>query len=306
MVTRVLHCNFNTADVEAALAFYVEGLGLSERMRSVSDDGDSTALGLPQKTRSIASFAYDYRGGRVAPAAELVEWIEPTTAGEAYATPSAIGMQAAGFAVASVDDAVAACVAAGGRSIGARLQSADAAVAVDAVVADPDGVAVELWADTEVPSGRFRSVRLSVNDLAVTTAWYEAIGFKVVGGPVVGRFESEDPTWRSEVTVQRMVPGVLTNIEVHLTRFEGVETGRAHELPHMRGLYRMACAVEDVRKAVASTPPEVQPGEPSFIPLHGTPLGGLWVAFMKDPDGVTIEFVERPLDTTPRGDGSGR
>jgi len=298
LVTRVLHCNFNTADVEAAMAFYVDGLGLSERMRSATEGADSGPLGLDELTDSIAAFGYDYRGGRVAPAVELVQWTKPSTEGAVYASPSAIGMQAVGFAVPSVGEHLEACVAAGGRDLGARLISSDPAVAVDAVVADPDGVAVELWADRDAPAGRFRSIRLSVNDLAVTTAWYEAIGFRCVGGPVVGRVESDDAARDREVTVQRMVPGAVTNVELHLTRFEGEPGGQAHDRPNMRGLYRMACGVEDVRAAVAEVRPAVEPGEPSYIPLPGTKLGGLWVAFMKDPDGVTIEFVERPMDAS--------
>jgi catechol 2,3-dioxygenase-like lactoylglutathione lyase family enzyme len=297
-VTRVLHCNLNSSDVEAAMAFYVGGLGLSERMRSVSEGSDSTALGMAQPTSSIAAFAYDYRGGRVAPAIELVEWTSPPTVGEAYTAPSAIGVQAAGFAVASVDEARSACAEAGGRDLGARVASEDAAVAVDAIVADPDGVAVELWADRQAPAGRFRSVRLSVSELSASTAWYEAIGFTIVGGPVVARYESDDPAWCGEITVQRMVPGVVANVELHLTRWEGAPSGRAHDRPNARGLYRMACGVEDVRRAVECADPRVQPGEPVHIPLPGTPLGGLWVAFMHDPDGITIEFVERPLDAS--------
>ena len=134
-----------------------------------------------------------------------------------------------------------------------------------------------------------------MNDLSVTTAWYQSLGFKALGGPVVARYESEDPAWSGEVTVQRLAPGALANVELQLTRWEGQAPGRAHDRANMRGLYRMACGVEDVRAAVATAPEGVEPGEPVFIPLPGTPLGGLWVAFMQDPDGVTIEFVERPM-----------
>ncbi len=297
VATRVLHCNLNTTDVEAAMRFYVEGLGLTERMRSVSEAGSSVGLGMDGPTKSIAAFGYDYRGGRVAPAVELVQWRQPATRGETYATPSEIGMQALGFAVASVDEARAACLAVGGTEVGARLSSTDPTVAVEAVLRDVDGVAVELVGDAEAPAGRLRAVRLSVADLGATTEWYRAIGFRLAGGPVAGRFESDDLAWNGDVTVQRLVPAAMENVELHLTEWEGVEpSGRAHELANTRGLFRMALGVDDVRAACEAATPPIVPGEPEYIPLPGTPLGGLWVAFMRDADGVMIEFVERPMD----------
>jgi len=303
VATRVLHCNFNTTDVDAALRFYVEGLGLTERMRSVSDSGFSEGLGMTEETHSVASFAYDHRGGRVAPAIELVEWTVPPTIGEAYATPSEVGMQAAGFAVPSVRDAVAACVAAGGTLVPAHVASADPAICVAAIVKDPDGVTVELLGDPDAPSGRFRSIRLVVADLDAAGAWYRSIGFRSVGGPVVGRYESDDPTWDGAVTIQRLVPGVLENVELHLTRWDDRgEQGPAHVAANSRGMFRMALGVDDVRQAVSLARPPVVPGTPELIPLPGTPLGGLWVTFMRDADGVMVEFVERPLDA-PKAQG---
>jgi hypothetical protein len=59
----------------------------------------------------------------------------------------------------------------------------------------------------------------------------------------------------------------------------------------------MALAVDDVRETVASARADdrLDPSEPVHIPLPDTPLGGLWVSFLRDPDGVTVEFVERPV-----------
>ena len=297
VATRVLHCNFNTTDVDAAIRFYVEGLGLTERMRSVSEEGTSVGLGMEGTTNSVAAFGYDYRGGRIAPAVELVQWNSPPTLGDVYATPSEVGMQAVGFAVPNVDDAVTACLASGGTKVEARLASADPAIAVAAVLRDPDGVIVELIGDERSESGRFRVIRLVVEDLAATTEWYQGIGFKLVGGPVVGTFEGDAPEWNGPVTVQRMVPAVLDNVELHLTTWDDVRAkGPAHVPANSRGLFRMAMGVEDVRDACAAAVPPVVPGAPEYIELPGTPLGGLWVAFMRDADGVMVEFVERPMD----------
>ena len=59
------------------------------------------------------------------------------------------------------------------------------------------------------------------------------------------------------------------------------------------GLFRMALAVDDVRAAYEGCADAVQIGEPEYVPLPGTPLGGLWVSFLRDLDGVTVELVER-------------
>jgi catechol 2,3-dioxygenase-like lactoylglutathione lyase family enzyme len=42
----ILHCNFNTADVEAAHDFYTGLLGMTRRMRTRSEDSDGAALGI--------------------------------------------------------------------------------------------------------------------------------------------------------------------------------------------------------------------------------------------------------------------
>jgi hypothetical protein len=36
-------------------------------------------------------------------------------------------------------------------------------------------------------------------------------------------------------------------------------------------------------------------GDPVWCPLPGTKIEGLYIAFLRSPDGVVFEFVERPL-----------
>jgi hypothetical protein len=36
-------------------------------------------------------------------------------------------------------------------------------------------------------------------------------------------------------------------------------------------------------------------GDPVWCPLPGTKIDGLYIAFLRSPDGVVFEFVERPL-----------
>jgi hypothetical protein len=36
-------------------------------------------------------------------------------------------------------------------------------------------------------------------------------------------------------------------------------------------------------------------GDPVWCPLPGTKIEGLYISFLRSPDGVVFEFVERPL-----------
>jgi hypothetical protein len=54
--------------------------------------------------------------------------------------------------------------------------------------------------------------------------------------------------------------------------------------------------VEDTEKALAAVPDSVEVmGDPVWCPLPGTKIEGLYIGFLRSPDGVVFEFVERPL-----------
>src|SRR4051794_31154163 len=165
-----LHCNLNVRNLAAAAAVY-EALGFRVRMRSRAEGQDSTPLGLPRKTDSEAWFLYDHRGGRRAPAVELVQWIDPPTVGESYRDPSEIGMQALGLDVPDARAMVASLVAAGG-SIRAGGPAAVYATALDA-----DGVALEIC-ESEVQAPTLRYARLSCRDVEATAEWYGRLAFE--------------------------------------------------------------------------------------------------------------------------------
>jgi hypothetical protein len=40
--------------------------------------------------------------------------------------------------------------------------------------------------------------------------------------------------------------------------------------------------------------------EPVHIPMPDTPTGGFTVLFLRDPDGVVVEFVHRPRSSVRR------
>src|SRR6202044_3607638 len=107
-----LHCNLNVSTLAGAVGVY-ESLGLRVKMRRRAEGQDASAMGLGNATTSEAWFLYDARGGRCAPAVELVEWISPKTSGETYGHPGEVGMQALGFDVPDVSEAVRAATAHG-------------------------------------------------------------------------------------------------------------------------------------------------------------------------------------------------
>jgi catechol 2,3-dioxygenase-like lactoylglutathione lyase family enzyme len=293
-VTRALHCNLNTRALPAAAALYEDGLGLRTRMRSHAEGGDSTCLGIPTPTDSTVWFLFDHRGGRTGPAIELAEWTTPPTVGETYDAPTAVGMQALGFTVGDVADSVERLVAVGAQRTGYT------ASAVDAVVLDADGVAIEIVGEESAGDAATISyARLNCVDLEHTVEWYEALGLSRVGAVEIEAWKRADlPGGVAEVPTQRLTFGDPSGFELRFTMWPGTSRrGRAHDDANHRGLYRMALAVDDVRAAVAAARADatLDPGDPVFIPLPDTPLDGLWVSFLRDPDGVTVEFVERPV-----------
>jgi catechol 2,3-dioxygenase-like lactoylglutathione lyase family enzyme len=72
--------------------------------------------------------------------------------------------------------------------------------------------------------------------------------------------------------------------------------GQSYPLANHAGLYRFAIAVDDTRAAfdtfVAAGLPVSDP--PAVVPLPGTNVPDMWIAFLTDPDGLTVELVERP------------
>jgi hypothetical protein len=54
--------------------------------------------------------------------------------------------------------------------------------------------------------------------------------------------------------------------------------------------------VENTEAAMALVPDSVEvKGHPVWCPLPGTKIEGLYISFLRSPDGVVFEFVERPL-----------
>lgn len=286
---RSLHTNYNCTDLERVERWYTTLFGMRSVMRSASAGTSGEAFGIYQETTSDTVFLYDHRGGRRANALELVRWTDPATTGRPYPTPWHRGIQSVGFSVPDLDEVASAAGADGG----AVVHRSDGA----ALLRDPEGVAVEVAAGGE--RAEMRQLRIVCSDLDRTVAWYERLGMRPA--PYAPVIRGED-VWAGDgehaIVAER--PYVATDDATFafvFTAWSGAPPdGPTYAMPYHRGLYRMAIAVDDVHAAYAALR-ELglvrQP--PHTFALPGTPItDGLTIQFLRDPDGILVELVERP------------
>ena len=304
LARRFLHVNLNCASLDATEHVYGDVLGLTARMRTdakVATDG--TILGLDGQTYCATAFLYDARGGRAGCALEAIEYHSPALQRDASADPVRPGIRAARLAVADVEAVAAALRDAGltvGDPVAALVGGAKSVLAID-----PDGVVVEL---TEVPAeadaakgALFNGIRIAAIDAAATGAFLSAIGFTAVDAPTV-----------LSVSGAQLAPGASGESDCVVARYALAEDGHQFSLVvvqhpgtartpvpwggNRQGLYRCALRVENVQQALSSVPDSVERmGDPVWCPLPGTKIEGLHIGFLRSPDGVVFEFVERPL-----------
>ncbi|MDA0663689.1 MAG: VOC family protein [Proteobacteria bacterium] len=135
----------------------------------------------------------------------------------------------------------------------------------------------------------------TVSNLDRTVAFFvEALGFEMI---------SRAP--RDPAIIQR-VTGVK-GAELHIAYVQGpghrleliqylapADRGRVRALPCDTGFAHIAYDVDDIDAAIAASAPHgVLPiGDP--VAIDKGPNTGGRVVYMRDPDDVTIEFIERP------------
>lgn len=298
-VHSLLHVNLNTAlPVAGAGAFYEQALSQTVGMRTTPEPTDGAPLGVVGSTTTEVWFYYDARGPRSAPAVELVQWILPSALGRAPDAPHRAGLAAVGYAVPSVTAARDAAELAGGTAAGGsdawplreRLRRVER-------VRDLDGVPVELYeGDVAVP--QFSHLRVNVRDLDASIAWYAQIGLLLRARHDGVRLDpaATGLDGSAVVSVASLGPEADLSLSLELTAWEqpelvGAPIGPANHV----GLYRIALGVDDATAAadlLRAGDPTVP--EPLWVPLPGTRLGGVHVLFLRDPDGLVVELVERP------------
>jgi catechol 2,3-dioxygenase-like lactoylglutathione lyase family enzyme len=301
---RFLHVNLNCESLDDTERIYGDLLGLTARMHTdptVATDG--TILGLDGETYCATAFLYDARGGRGGCALEAIEYRTPALCRDRSADPVRPGIRALHLAVADVDGAAGALREAGlsvGDPVDGLIDGGKSVLALD-----PDGVVIEL---TELPAGAdasrgalFNGIRIAAIDAAATGAFLTAIGFDELAAPQV-----------QSIAGSQLIPGGSGETDALVARYALAEDGHQFTLVvvqhpdttaapvpwggNRQGLYRCALRVENTEQAMNLVPDSVEVmGDPVWCPLPGTKIDGLYISFLRSPDGVVFEFVERPL-----------
>jgi glyoxylase I family protein len=285
---RFLHICYCCADDIEVADFFVQGLDLKQVMRTTDDYGPGTILGLDYEVRSVGNFVYDRRGPRVSPAIEIQGWYDPTPAGEPSTDRYEIGIKALGFAVPSVDAAVARLT-----DLGCTVVS-DGASPFDnrhAELLDPRQVTLELVEDSALgdSESQMHHLRVTVRSLDESLPFYEMLGFTVTD-----REDFKDDEATGEFACLRLPdePFEVRLIEWH----EPASHGNHYAEPYHAGIYRAALGVDDTRGSydyLQGTGATFD-RPPMQVELSGTPVPDMWITFISDPNGIPYEFVQRP------------
>lgn len=135
----------------------------------------------------------------------------------------------------------------------------------------------------------------TVSDLDRTVGYFtDALGFKLI---------SRAP--RDSAVISRITGVAGADIEVAYVQGPGhrleliqyrapEDRGRVRSLPCDTGFAHVAFDVDDIDAAIAASAPHgVLPiGDP--VPIDQGPNKGGRVVYMRDPDDVTVEFIEKP------------
>jgi catechol 2,3-dioxygenase-like lactoylglutathione lyase family enzyme len=292
---RFLHVCYCCADNDAATDFFVDHFAMRNTMSTPVEPSDGAVLGLDGEVVSGARFVYDARGPRTSPAIEVQTWVQPPLVGTPVDDPTAVGIQAIGFAVPDMKAKVADLTASGCTVAGSGSAPFGASWTA---MRDAIGVTIDLVEDASVPADetRMRHLRATVSDLATSVPWYEGLGFAVVD-----KHEIDDSTiFGLEAGAQ----GEAVRLRLPDEPFEAMlvewrsprSHGRHTRDPNRAGLYRAALGVDDTRAAYEAMTAVGWTFDraPLAIELHGTSVPEMWICFISDPDGVPFEFVGRP------------
>ena len=304
LARRFLHVNLNCESLERTERVYGDVLGLTARMRTDAKvPTDGSILGIDgDETFCETSFLYDSLGGRAGCALEAIEFHKPALKADSNSDPTRPGIRSTLLTVADLDATVTAL--------------RDAAVTVtgpvDGLISgsksflalDPDGAVIEVAeAPSDKPGTVFAGIRMAAIDAAATGEFLTAIGFGQVQAPALVEVAGDQlAPGGSPSAVTCAVSRYTLAEDAHqfsLTVVEHPGTRKADAVPwggNHQGLYRCALRVENTAAAMSLVPDSVEvKGDPVWCPLPGTKIDGLFISFLRSPDGVVFEFVERPL-----------
>jgi catechol 2,3-dioxygenase-like lactoylglutathione lyase family enzyme len=299
---RFLHICYCCADDREVANFLVDGLDMKQVMRTTDKYDSGAILGLNYDVRSVGNFVYDRRGPRTSPAIEVQGWYDPLPVGTPSTDPFAVGIKALGFAVPSVDAAVARLVAMGCTVLADASSPFDAR---HAALLDPRDVTLDIVEDAALAEGesQLHHLRITVRDLAESIPFYEMLGFEILDqgeiddasfvGPLGGRDEVDGAVHAEYATLR--LPD--EPFEVRLVQWHNPPGRGDHYVePYHAGLFRAALGVDDTRGSYErmSAAGAVFDRPPMQVELSGTPVPDMWITFISDPNAIPYEFVQRP------------
>jgi catechol 2,3-dioxygenase-like lactoylglutathione lyase family enzyme len=304
LARRFLHVNLNCESLQRTEAIYVGQLGLAPRMRTdakVATNG--SILGIDGgETYCATSFLYDSRGGRAGCALEAIEFHAPALKADRSSDPTRPGIRSTLLTVADLDGTVTALRDAGitvSGPVDGLISGSKSVLALD-----PDGAVIELAeAPSEKPGAVFAGIRIAAIDAVATGEFLTAIGFAEVQAPTPVEVAGDQLAPGGSGSAAKCAVSRYTLAEdahqFSLTVVAHPDTRKADPVPwggNHQGLYRCALRVENTEAAMSLVPDSVEAkGDPVWCPLPGTKIDGLYISFLRSPDGVVFEFVERPL-----------
>ena len=306
LARRFLHVNLNCESLERTERVYVGQLGLSARMRTdgkVATDG--SILGIDgDETFCETSFLYDSRGGRAGCALEAIEFHKPALKADPNSDPTRPGIRSTLLTVADLDGTVAALRDAGitvSGPVDGLISGSKSVLALD-----PDGAVIELAESARRRRVERRAVQRNPHrrhrrgrDGGVPHR------DRIRRGGGAGT-RSRSPANSSRPAGRQAVKCAVSRYalaedahQFSLVVVEHPDTRSGDPVPwggNRQGLYRCAMRVENTEAAMSLVPDSVEVmGDPVWCPLPGTKIEGLYISFLRSPDGVVFEFVERPL-----------
>jgi catechol 2,3-dioxygenase-like lactoylglutathione lyase family enzyme len=293
---RIFHVNVNCSDLARSRAFYVDGCGLTEGVRTTPERAQSgIAFGLDQARWDawILVGSAGFGGGAI----DLLEWQAPSPTG---AAPSALfdaGFQRIGLMVPDIDVAIANATALGGvawsEPIVHELPNGGSVRIV--LMSDPDGVALEL---VERDTNRLSFVSVTCRELERSVAFYTTLGFREVtrfasANDAAPHLHINGAVSMVEVFMRAPGPG---DVNLILVGFD-VPTVRSSEPrpANALGVWRTALLVPDLDDAVSSLRAAGVGllSDPQAMSM-GPGLPELRFVCFRGPDHEVIELIEQP------------
>jgi catechol 2,3-dioxygenase-like lactoylglutathione lyase family enzyme len=293
---RFLHICYCCADDQEVAKFLIDGLDLRQVMRTTDQYDSGAILGLDYEVRSVGNFVYDRRGPRTSPAIEVQGWYDPKPVGQPSTDPFRVGIRQLGFAVPSVDAAVARLVGMGCTVVADGSSPFDSR---SASLIDPFQNTLGIVEDATLAGGesQMHHLQITVRSLAQSLPFYDMLGFDVLerGTLADASFVGHDISGAEAEFARLRLPD--EPFEVRLVQWLNPRGRGEHYLePYHAGIFRAALGVDDTRASyeTMTAAGAIFLREPLQVELSGTPVPDMWITFIADPNGIPYEFVQRP------------